>query len=127
MAATRRLAGIRQLVVTKMVGNDNDVNRGTSTGRVKGGFLYSYFVRWVYVFRYPTAYSHPCKLTSKMLASSDVENIILSGRYATTPLGTYNVVLPRVGSCGVLSLGGGGQGLRVFVAVGRAQQTQQRN
>ena len=62
--------------MTKMVGNDNDVNRGTSTGRVKGGFLYSYFARRVYVLRYPTAYSHPCKLTSEILALSDVKTFL---------------------------------------------------
>jgi hypothetical protein len=40
---------------------------------VKGKFLYSYFVGRVYVFRYPTEHSHPCKLTSKILALSVVE------------------------------------------------------
>ena len=43
------------------------------------------------MYRYPTAHPHPCKFTSKILALSDVENIILVGRYTTT-LGTYNVV-----------------------------------
>jgi hypothetical protein len=68
MTGIRRLAGIRQLVATEMVENDDDADTGTNTGRVKGGFLYSYFVWWVYVFRYPTAHSHPCKLTSEILA-----------------------------------------------------------
>ncbi len=36
-------------------------------GRVKGECLYSYFVRRFYVFRYPTAHSHPCKLTSEII------------------------------------------------------------
>jgi hypothetical protein len=77
MAAIRRMAGIRQLVATEMVENDNNADTGTNTGRVKGEFSYSYFVRQVYVFRYPTAHSHPCKLTNENLALSDVENIIL--------------------------------------------------
>jgi hypothetical protein len=51
----------------------------------------SCFVRQVYVFRYPTAHSHPCKLTSKILALSVVENILMSGCYATC-IGTYNIV-----------------------------------
>jgi hypothetical protein len=59
MAAIRQLAGIRRLVVTEMVENDNDAEMGTIVGRVQGDFLYSYFVRRVYVFRYPTAHSHP--------------------------------------------------------------------
>ena len=44
-----------------MVENDNDADMGTNTGRVQGEFLFtpSYFVRQVYVFRYPTAHSHP--------------------------------------------------------------------
>jgi hypothetical protein len=67
-----------------MVENGNDADTGTNAGRVKGEFLYSDFVRQVYVFRYPTAHSHPFQLTSKILALSDVENIILSGRYPTT-------------------------------------------
>ncbi len=54
-------------------------------GRVKGECLHSYFVRRFYVFRYPTAHSHPCKLTSEILSLSDVENIILWGRYTITP------------------------------------------
>jgi hypothetical protein len=45
-----------------MAENDNDADTGTNTGRAKGGFLNSYFVRQVYVFRYPTAHSHPCKV-----------------------------------------------------------------
>ena len=61
MAGIRRLAGIRQLVVTKMVENDNGADTGTNAGRVKGEFLFSYFVRQVYVFRYPTAHAHPWK------------------------------------------------------------------
>ena len=64
MAAIRRLAGIRWLVATEMVENDNDANMGTNTGRVKGGFLFSYFVRQVFVFRYPTMQSYPCNLMS---------------------------------------------------------------
>jgi hypothetical protein len=91
MAGIRRLAGIRQLVMLKMLENDNDADMGTNAGRVKGEFLFSYFVRQVYVFRYPTAHSHPCKLTGKILALSVVKNIILSGCYATS-IGTYNVV-----------------------------------
>ncbi len=87
-----------------MVENDNDTNTGTNVGRVKGEFLFSYFVRQVYVFGYPTAHSHPCKLTSKILALSVVKNIILLGGYVTS-LGTYNVVTSRVGSRGALSLG----------------------
>ena len=76
-------------MATEMVENDNDVNTKTNASRVKGKFLYSYFVRRVYVFRYPTAHSHPCKLTSKILALSVVvENIILLGHYATS-LGRY--------------------------------------
>ncbi len=47
------MAGIRRLVATEMVENDNDVDTGTNTGRVKGDFFYSFFVRRVYVFRYP--------------------------------------------------------------------------
>ena len=44
----------------EIVENDNDAETGTNMGRVKGEFLYSYlFVRWVYVFRYPTMHSHP--------------------------------------------------------------------
>ncbi len=67
MAGIRRLAGsIRQLVATEIVENENDADTGTNEGRVKGEFSYSYFVRRVYVFRYPTAHSHPCKLTSKI-------------------------------------------------------------
>ncbi len=58
-----------------MVENDNDADTGTNVGRVKGECLCSYFVRQVCVFRYPTAHSHPCKLTSKILALSDAENI----------------------------------------------------
>jgi hypothetical protein len=72
-----------------MVENDNDADTGTNAGRVKGKFLYSYFVRRVYVFRYPTAHSHPCKLTCEILALSVwydrvVENNILFFRVATT-------------------------------------------
>ena len=63
-----------------MVENDNDADTGANVGRVMGKFVYSYFVRWIYVFRYPTAHSCPCKLTSDDLALSDVETIILSGR-----------------------------------------------
>ncbi len=59
MVGIRRLAGIRRLVVTEMVENDNDADTGTNAGRGKGGFLFSYFVRQVNVFRYPTAHSHP--------------------------------------------------------------------
>ena len=59
-----------------MVENDNDADTGTNAGRVKGEFLYSYFVGRVYVFRYPTAYSHPCKLTSEILALSDVKTFL---------------------------------------------------
>ena len=70
--------------MTEMVENDNDADTGTNTGRLKGEFLFSYFARQVYVFRYPTAHSHPCKLTSKILALSDVDNIILS-RVAMQP------------------------------------------
>ncbi len=66
MAAIRRLASIRRLVATEMVENDNDADMGTNAGRIKREFLYSYFVRRVYVFRYPTAHSYPCKLTSKI-------------------------------------------------------------
>ena len=91
MVGIRRLAGIRRLVATDMVENDNDADTGTNTGRVKGGILYSYFVRRVYEFRYPTVHSHPCKLTSGILALSDVKTILLSGCYTTT-LGTYNIV-----------------------------------
>jgi hypothetical protein len=36
-----------------MMENDNDADTGTNMDRVKGEFLYSYFVRRVYVFRYP--------------------------------------------------------------------------
>ena len=43
------------------------------------------------MFRYPTAHSHPCNLTSEILALSVVENIRILGRYATS-LGTYNIV-----------------------------------
>ena len=39
------------------------------------------------MFRYPTAHSRPCNLTSEILALSVVENIVISGRYATS-LGT---------------------------------------
>ncbi len=92
MTGIRRLAGIRRLVATEMVENDNDADTGTNTGRVKGEFLYSYsFVRRLYLFRYPTAHSHPCKLTSKILALSDVKTILLLGCYTTT-LGIYYVV-----------------------------------
>jgi hypothetical protein len=80
MAGIRRLTGIRWLVATKMVENDNDADTGANVGSVMGDFVYSYFVRWIYVFRYPTAHSRPCKLTSEDLALSDVETIILSGR-----------------------------------------------
>ena len=66
MAGIRRLAGIRQLVVTEMMENDNDADTGTNVGKVQGGFLFSYFVRRVYVFRYPIARSRPCKLTSEI-------------------------------------------------------------
>ncbi len=52
MAGIRQLAGIRRLVVTEMVENDNDADTGTHAGRVKGEFLFSYFVRQVYMFRY---------------------------------------------------------------------------
>ena len=52
MAAIRRLASIRRLVATEMVENDNDADMGTNAGRIKREFLYSYFVRRVYVFRY---------------------------------------------------------------------------
>jgi hypothetical protein len=45
MAGIRRLTGIRQLVATKMVENDNDADTGTYMGRVKGEFLLSYFVK----------------------------------------------------------------------------------
>ena len=64
MAGIRRLTGIRRLVAMEMVENDNDVDTGTNAGRVKGEFLFSYFVRQVYVFRYPTVQSNPCNLTS---------------------------------------------------------------
>ena len=64
MAAIRRLAGIRWLVATEMVENDNDADMGTNAGRVKGGFLFSYFVRKVFVFRYPTVQSYPSNLMS---------------------------------------------------------------
>ena len=83
------LAGIMGLVATEMVENDNDTDKGTNMGRVK--VFYSYFVRWVYVFRYPTAHSCPCKLTSKILALSVVENIFFWVATAT-PLGTYDIV-----------------------------------
>ena len=46
-----------------MVENDNVADMGTNAGRVKGEFLFSYFVRQVHAFRYPTAHSHPCKYT----------------------------------------------------------------
>jgi hypothetical protein len=45
MAGIRRLAGIRWLVATEMVENDNDADTGTNAGRVKGECLFSYFVR----------------------------------------------------------------------------------
>ena len=51
-----------------MVKNDNDADARINAGRVKGEFLYSYFVRQVYVFRYPTAHSNPCKLTSNFFS-----------------------------------------------------------
>ena len=84
MACTRRLAGIRRLVAMESVENDNDEDTGTNVGRVKGDFVYSYFVSRVYIFRYPTECSHPCKLNSKILALSVVETIILSRGYTTT-------------------------------------------
>jgi hypothetical protein len=60
MAGIKLLVGIRRLVAMEIVENDNDAESGTNMGRVKGEFLYSYlFVRWVYVFRYPTMHSHP--------------------------------------------------------------------
>ena len=74
-----------------MVENDNDADTGTNAGRVKGEFSYSYFVRQVYVFRYPTAHSHPCKLTREILALSVVKTFLILGCYATS-LGTYNVI-----------------------------------
>ena len=78
-------------MATKKVENDNDADTGTNVGRVKGEFLFSYFVRWVYVFRYPAARSHPCKFTNKILALSAVETLFF--RVATQPhLGTFNVV-----------------------------------
>ena len=54
------MAGIRQLVAAKIVDNDNNEEMGTNVGAVKEEFLFSY---WVYLFRYPTASSHPRKLT----------------------------------------------------------------
>ncbi len=53
-------------MVTEMMENDNDADTGTNVGKVQGGFLFSYFVRRVYVFRYPIARSRPCKLTSEI-------------------------------------------------------------
>ncbi len=63
------------LVATEMVENDidGDTEWEQNVGRVKGGFLYNYFVRWVYVLRCHTAHSHPCKLTSTILVLPDVE------------------------------------------------------
>ncbi len=55
------MAGIRQLAVAEMVENDNDKEMGTNVGTVKGEFLSSYFVRQVYLFRYPTARSRTQK------------------------------------------------------------------
>ena len=57
------------------------------------------------MFRYPTAHSRPCNLTSEILALSVVENIILSGRYATS-LGTGSYL--GWACVGILSLGGRG-------------------
>ena len=68
MAAIRRLAGIRQLVATEMVENDNGADTGTDVCWVKGENVLSYFVRQIYVFRYPAAHSHPFKLTREILA-----------------------------------------------------------
>jgi len=48
------------------VDNDNNEEMGTNVGAVKVEFLFSYFLlRRVYLFRYHTARSHPCKLTIK--------------------------------------------------------------
>ncbi len=39
MTGIRWLAGIRWLVATEMVENDNDADMGTNAGRVKGKFF----------------------------------------------------------------------------------------
>jgi len=70
-------------VVVEMVENDNDEEIGTNVGAVKGDFLPSYFIRQVYLLRYPTAHSCPCKLTSQILALSDVNNIVILGHWVT--------------------------------------------
>ncbi len=72
--------------------NDNDAEMGTNVGVVEGQFVSVYFVRWVYLFRYPTAHSSPRKLTSLILALSDVKAIIVLGRYATCLVTYYYVV-----------------------------------
>ena len=63
---------------------------GTDVGVVEGLFFSSYFGRRVYLCRYPTAHYRPRKLTSQILALSQVD-FFVSGCYAAS-LGTYNVV-----------------------------------
>jgi len=57
------MAGIRRLVSAEMVENDNDAEMGTHAGAVEEELLSSYFVRRVYLFRYPTACFRPRKYT----------------------------------------------------------------
>jgi hypothetical protein len=55
MAGIRQLAGIRRLVATEAVENDNDADTGTNMGRVKGECFYNYFGRRVTLQRIPTS------------------------------------------------------------------------
>jgi hypothetical protein len=71
VSASAKVDGKHQAAVRrKWVENDNDAEMGTNVGEVEGQFVFSYFVRWVYLFRYPTARSRPHKLTSQILALS---------------------------------------------------------
>ncbi len=45
----------------EIVENDNDAEMGINVGGVEGKCVSSYFVRQVYLFRYPTALSRPRK------------------------------------------------------------------
>ena len=60
-------------------------------GVVRVEFLFSYLVRQVYLFRFPTARSRPHKSTSQILDFSDMKAILVLGHYVTS-LGTYNIV-----------------------------------
>ncbi len=64
-SATGTMDGRHQVAGgAKWVENDNDAEMGTNVGAVEGEMLSNYFVRWVYLCRYPTVSSHPRKLTS---------------------------------------------------------------